>query len=194
MRSALLGLALVLGAASLSAQSYKIDPMHTEVGFEVVHMTLSHVRGNFAKFSGTVDLDEHNLEKSKVSLDVDASSVNTRVGMRDKDLRSDHFFDVAKTPDITFESTKVAKTADGYALSGNLTIHGITKPVTLDATLTDPVNVGPMMGGVRRGFSLRGSIHRLDYKVGPGNTMMISDKVELMVDGELIKQSDVAAQ
>lgn len=192
MRSALLGLAFVLAAASLPAQSYKIDPMHTEVGFEVVHMTLSHVRGDFDKYSGTVDLDEHDLQKSKVTLSIDASSVNTRVGMRDKDLRSDHFFDVAKTPDITFASTKVVKTADGYTLTGDLSIHGVTKPVTLEATLTDPVDVGAKMGGVRRGFSLRGSINRMDYKVGPNMPMMISDKVELIIDGELIKAGKTA--
>jgi polyisoprenoid-binding protein YceI len=191
MRRTVFGLILALGATPLAAQIYNIDPSHSEVGFEVVHMSISHVRGDFAKFSGSVDINEKDITLSQVSLNVDASSVDTRVGMRDDDLRSSNFFDVTNTPGILFKSTKIVKTADGYDLTGDLTIHGVTKPVTLKATLTDAVDLGKM--GVKRGFSLRGSVDRLDYGLAPkAPNAMISDKVDLIVDGELAKAKDDA--
>jgi polyisoprenoid-binding protein YceI len=191
MRKSLLGLALALLAAPLAAQGYNIDPNHTEVGFEVVHLTISHVRGHFATFSGTVDLDEKDLTKSQVTLSVDAASVLTGIEKRDNHLKSPDFFDVAADPKITFKSTAIAKTKDGYDLTGDLTIHGITKPVTLQAQLSDTIDVGAQMGGVKRGFSLRGTISRKDYQLGTKfPEAMLKDAVALVIDGELAKVVD----
>ena len=195
MRKILLGLALALAAAPLTAESYDLDPNHTEVGFEAVRFTLDHIRGRFTSFKGTVDIDDSDASKSTVSLSIDAASVQTGVEMRDKHLRSGDFLDVSRTPTIEFKSTAVVKTKDGYNLTGDLTIRGITKPVTLQAALSEPIDAGKM--GVRRGFNLRGTINRFDYNVGwdkktPGGTLIVGENVALIIDGELTQKPAAA--
>jgi len=194
MRKTLLGLALALAASPLAAAPYDIDPSHTEIGFEAVHLSVTHVHGRFTGFSGTVDLDSKDLTKSKVTLSIDAATVQTGVDRRDNHLKSADFFDVTNTPKITFTSTKIVKTKDGYDLTGDLTIRGVTKPVTLQAQISDDTDMGPMMG-VRRGFSLRGSINRFDYNVGwsmktPGGTLIVGENIALNIDGELALHKD----
>src|SRR5258707_15796128 len=119
------------GAAATS--TWQIDPNHSAAQFAVRHLAISTVRGAFTKVSGTVQLDDKDITKSAVDVTIDTASVDTRVEARDKDLRSDHFFDVEKYPTITFKSTKVEQVEAGkLKVTGDLTIHGATKQVVLD--------------------------------------------------------------
>jgi len=190
MRSSLLSLAAVLAVAAspLSASSWHFDTHHTEVGFEVVHLGVSKVRGHFKDYSGVIQLDDKDLSKSKVELTIPVASVDTGTAKRDSDLQGDNFFGAEKNPNITFKSTKISKTADGYDLTGDLTIHGTTKPVTLKATITDAVATD--WGAIKRGFSLRATINRFDYNVNWGaktklGTLVASENVALVIDGEI---------
>src|ERR1700675_3242406 len=120
-------LSLPAGAAT---STWQIDPNHSSAQFAVRHLAISTVRGAFTKVSGAVQLDDTDITKSVVEVTIDAASVDTRVADRDKDLRSDHFFDVAKYPTITFKSKKVEQAGAGkLKVTGDLTIHGTTKEV-----------------------------------------------------------------
>ncbi|HET9870466.1 MAG TPA: YceI family protein, partial [bacterium] len=136
MRRAALSLAaaVILAAGGAQAAGYSIDPQHSSLNFKVKHLSISYVMGKFSKFSGTFSFDPAHAEKSKVSVTIDPASVDTGETARDNDLRSDHFFEVATYPTATFTSTKVTPLVDGkFQIMGKLTLHGVTKPVTLDA-------------------------------------------------------------
>ena len=129
---ALFALALSLPCMAAPAV-WQLDPPHSAAQFAVRHMGISTVRGTFTKLSGTAHYDPANVQNDSVDVTIDAASVDSRVEMRDNDLRSDHFFDVQKYPTITFKSTKVESAGtDKLKIIGDLTIHGITKPVALD--------------------------------------------------------------
>ena len=132
----LAGLAAALALPSLAATStWNLDPFHSNAQFTVRHLGISNVQGEFTKISGTVVLDDADITKSTVNVTIDVASVDTRVSRRDDDLKSPNFFDVAKYPSITFQSTKVAKAGDGkLTVTGDLTIKDVTKEVTLDVT------------------------------------------------------------
>jgi len=146
-----------------SPVEWTIDPTHTQVGFTVPHMVVSEVDGYFKEFSGKVLLDEKDLTKSKVELTVKVASIETGVPDRDKHLRSGDFFDADKHPTITFRSTKIVKAGKGYKITGDMTIRGITKAITLDATLSEAVT--SPWGKQVRGAKLTGKLNRLDYGV-----------------------------
>ena len=115
------------------ADTWKIDPMHTSVEFTVRHMMISNVKGTFEKTSGTITVEGSDPTTAKIDAVIDASSINTRVERRDADLKSPDFLDVAKYPTITFKSTKVEAAGKGkWKVTGDLTLHGVTKPVVLD--------------------------------------------------------------
>ena len=126
--------AIALSASAFAqAKTWKIDPNHSAARFSVRHMGISTVRGAFTKVSGTVTYDPADPSKTVIDATIDASSVDTRVEMRDNDLRSDHFFDVAKYPTLTFKSKRVEAAGPGkLKVTGDLTIHGVTKEVVLD--------------------------------------------------------------
>src|SRR5580698_1481156 len=154
------GVALVLTAPIARAQSttWQLDPAHSNAQFSVRHLGISNVQGEFTKVTGTVTLDEQDISKSTVSASIDVNSLDTRVQHRDDDLKSDHFFDVAKFPTITFQSTKIVSSGEGTAkMTGNLTLHGVTKEVTFD--VTGPSKVIQVMG-TRRGASATTKINR----------------------------------
>jgi len=188
------GFAAVLAMPSLAdTTTWQLDPNHSNASFVVRHLGISSVRGEFLKFSGTVQLDEADITKSSVTASIDLASVNTRVEARDNDLRSEHFFDVAKYPTMTFQSTKITKAADGsLKLTGNLTLHGVTKEVTFDvAGPTPPLQA---MGGTRRGAAATTKINRSDFgitygamKVGNGS-LMVGDEVDITIDLEMVLQ------
>ena len=127
------GMATVLSLPAMAAGgTWQIDPNHSSAQFAVRHLGLSTVRGAFTKVSGTANLDDKDISKSTVEVVIDANSVDTRVANRDNDLRSDHFFDVAKYPTITFKSKKVEQVTPGkLKVTGDLTIHGVTRMVTI---------------------------------------------------------------
>ncbi len=181
---ALAGLAAALAVPSLAATStWNLDPFHSNAQFTVRHLGISNVQGEFTKISGTVAIDDADITKSTVNVTIDATSVDTRVSRRDDDLKSPNFFDVAKYPTITFQSTKVTKAGDGKLMvTGNLTIKDVTKEVTLDVTgPTAPVTA---MGGQHRGFSASLKINRQDFHVSadPG---MVGDDIAIQIDCEM---------
>ena len=128
-------LALALAAAgNAHASSWTLDPDHSTVGFAVKHMMVTDVKGTFDKFTGTVELDDKDPTKSKVEVEIDVSSVNTRNAKRDEHLRSPEFFDISKAPKMSFKSTKIEAAKDGsLTITGELSMHGVTKPVALHA-------------------------------------------------------------
>jgi polyisoprenoid-binding protein YceI len=187
------GFAVILAAAA-QAQSttWQLDPAHSNAQFSVRHLGISNVQGEFTKLSGTVNLDDQDISKSTVNATIDVNSLDTRVQNRDNDLKSDHFFDTAKYPTITFESTKIVSTGEGTAkMTGNLTLHGVTKEVTFD--VTGPTKVIQVMG-TRRGASATTKINRQDFgmvfmsNAMPGGDQMIGDTVTITLDIEMLKK------
>jgi polyisoprenoid-binding protein YceI len=190
-----LALGLSLAAATLAAaDTYTFggkDAAHSDVGFNIAHWVISKVHGNFDKFDGTLVYDEKNIEKSKVEVTIDASSIDTRNEMRDNHLRKDVFFDVAKYPTLTFKSTKVEKSKDGSGLlvTGDLTIRDVTKSVVLNTTINGKAE--DPMGNTRLGFQASTKINRMDYGVAWNmknkmGTSMLADEVEIVIEGEAI--------
>ena len=182
--------ALAPALALAGPAAWSIDPAHSAAGFAVKHLVISTVRGEFTKLSGTVALDDADVTRSTVEATVDASTVDTRVPDRDAHLKSPDFFDVAKHPTITFKSTRVVKAGEGkLQITGDLTLHGVTRPVTLEAT-TSPEVKGPG-GELRRGFAATGKIRRQDFgltwnkvvEAGP----VVGDDVTLTLDVEVVK-------
>jgi len=187
--------ALILTASIAQAQSttWQLDPAHSNAQFSVRHLGISNVQGEFTKLTGAVQFDDQDISKSTVTASIDVNSLDTRVQPRDNDLKSDHFFDVAKFPTITFQSTKIWSTGDGAAkMTGNLTIHGVTKEVTFDvAGPTKPIQA---MGGTRRGASATTKINRQDFGIVylsntlPSGDQMIGDTVTTTLDIEMVKK------
>jgi len=178
------GLAAFMAIPALAATStWNLDPFHTNAQFFVKHLGISTVQGDFTKVTGTVTLDDQDITKSTVSVTIDVNSIDTRVSRRDDDLKSEHFLNAAQFPTITFQSTKVAKSGDNtLKVTGNLTIRGVTKEVTLDVTgPTAPISA---MGSQRRGFSATTKINRQDFGVAadPG---MVGDDLTILLDGEM---------
>lgn len=135
---------LSLAAATVvSAANYTIDTAHTSAGFKVRHLMISNVKGEFTKTTGTVSFDPKNLAASSVDATVDVNTISTREPKRDAHLKSPDFFDAAKYPAMTFKSTKFEAAGPGkYKVTGNLTLHGVTKPVVLDLTNVTPETKG----------------------------------------------------
>ncbi|HMI31792.1 MAG TPA: YceI family protein [Candidatus Limnocylindrales bacterium] len=162
--SSLVFSALLLAAQALAApQPYEIDPVHSRVEFTIRHM-FSKVSGNFGTFHGTVNYDASAPAASSVAAEIDASSIDTNNDKRDGHLKSPDFFDVAKFPTLSFTSTKITPVADGkFKVEGNLTMHGVTKPVVMDAAF---LGAGPGLDGVvRAGFEGMTKVDRKDYGI-----------------------------
>jgi polyisoprenoid-binding protein YceI len=181
----LCALALLAGTAVAEVQTWNIDPNHTAAQFSVRHMGISTVRGAFTKVSGTAQYDTANPSKTAVEATIDAASVDTRVSMRDNDLKSANYFDVEKFPTITFKSKSVQAAAAGkLKITGDLTIHGTTKEVVLDvdgpsAPVTDP------RGNSHVGASASTTIKRSDFGVGSSNPM-VGEDITITIDVELV--------
>ena len=167
-------------------ETWQIDPAHTASQFAVRHMGLSTVRGAFTKTSGTVQYDPADLSKTSIDVTIDATSLNTRVEMRDNDLRSDKFFDVQKFPTITFKSKRAEPAGKGkLKITGDLTIHGVTKEVVLD--VDGPA--GPVKdprGNTHMGASATTTVKRSDFGVS-ALPAMIGDEVQITLDVEMVK-------
>jgi polyisoprenoid-binding protein YceI len=168
---------------------YTLDPAHSAATFSIKHLAVSTVRGEFGKLTGKVELDRSNLRASKVETSIDAASINTREPKRDAHLKSPDFFDVAKFPTLTFKSTKVdSAPGGGLKLTGDLTIHGVTKSVTFD--------VQPLSADIKTPFgttiaatSATAKINRRDFGVTGGAAgAIVGDDVNITLDLELVKQ------
>ena len=180
-------------AAHGTAAEWTVDPAHSQANFAVKHMMVSTVHGSFNGLKGTVSYDPAHPNASKVELTIDATTVDTRNDNRDKDLKSDHFFDVAKFPTITFASTKVETAGEGkLKITGDMTLHGVTKEVTwmVDgpaAAVKDP------RGNLHSGANASTTINRKDFgltwdKTLDGGGVMVSDAVDLTVEVELVEK------
>jgi polyisoprenoid-binding protein YceI len=184
---------IVLAAAAPSfaeLKEWRVDGAHSYVGFKVRHMMVSWVRGQFSTVAGTVAHDPNDLSKTKVAVEIDAASINTANERRDKHLRSADFFDVEKFPKITFVSKKVAgNPQSGLKLIGDLTLHGVTREVTLDIEGPAPA-VADGRGGEKSGVSASGKINRSDFGLTWNRAMeaggvTVSDEVTLEIEAEL---------
>jgi polyisoprenoid-binding protein YceI len=152
---------LVAGLAHADAAEWKLDTSHTNIGFSVPHLMVSSVEGRFKEGSAKVRIDDADLTKSEVSVEINAASIDTFDAKRDEHLKGADFFDVKKFPKVTFKSTKLVKAGAAYKLTGNLTIRDVTKPVTLDATLSAPVKTP--WGTHARAAKVSGKIKRADF-------------------------------
>jgi polyisoprenoid-binding protein YceI len=197
MKKLALAIAMVVSAPlAASAATYKLDPMHTEVGFDVKHMMVTNVHGKFDKFDGTVNLDEKDPSKDSVEVSIDTGSIDTGVDKRDAHLKSPDFFDAANNPKITFKSTKVKKVKGGLEVTGDLNMHGVTKPVTLKIEGPTQEEKTPF-GTTVRAVSASATLNREDFGLKWNKTLesggvLVSKDVKLSINAELVKQADEA--
>jgi polyisoprenoid-binding protein YceI len=181
---------LLLAPSLTLAQSstWVPDKAHSGVDFSILHMGLSNVRGRFGNIGGTIVLNEADITKSSVNVTIDMTTVDTGVGQRDGDLKSANFFDVAQFPTATFVSTSVAKSGSGLEVAGNLTIHGVTKPVVLQ--VEGPT--GPVPGMDKKphsGFSATTTISRTAFGIATKfPSAVVGDDVKLTIDLDVAKQ------
>jgi len=172
--------------------TYKIDAAHSEITFKVKHLMITNVTGNFNKFDATLESSKEDFTDAKISFEADVDSISTNNEQRDGHLKSDDFFGAEAFPKLTFSSTSFApKGGDEYALTGDITIKGVTKSVVLNVelggTATDP------WGQVKAGFELSGKINRKDFglswdAVTEAGNIMVSEEVKLIMSVQLIKQ------
>lgn len=171
--------------------TYQIDPKHSALHFQVRHMTIAFVKGEFCNLTGTVDYDPAKPEASRVDVSIPVDSLHTRDTDRDGHIKSPDIIDAAKNPAIAFKSTKVAKSGSGLTLTGDLTLRGATQEVTLNVTnvsdeVTDPWKFQ------RRGITASGTISRGAFGIGwnmdlPGVGPMVSDEVEVSIDLQITR-------
>ena len=170
--------------------TYTIDAIHSNVEFAVRHMMISTVKGRFGDVRGTVEIPENG--QPTVDVIIQTTSIDTRAEQRDGHLKSADFFDVEAFPEMRFKSTKVARTGDGYSLTGDLTIKGVTRPVTLSVT-EEGAGVDPW-GNQKAAFAATGRINRGDFGLNWNAALetggvLVSDEVKLLVDAQLVKQA-----
>jgi polyisoprenoid-binding protein YceI len=170
--------------------TWKIDPTHTHVEFAVKHMMITTVKGRFSGVTGEIRLDEAQLASSKVDIEIDAATIDTRDSQRDTHLRSGDFFDVEQYPKITFRSTSVEGTLESFKLNGELTIRGVSRPITLDVTHEgrgkDP------WGGERIGFTATGKLNRKEFGLNWNAALetggfLVGEDVKITLDVEAVK-------
>jgi polyisoprenoid-binding protein YceI len=178
-----------LSTALFAQTTWNADPMHSKLTFSTTHLGISDIAGLFQKFEASATAGKADFSDAVFQLSADVNSVNTEVEMRDNHLRSADFFEVEKYPKMTFNSTSIKKiTKDKYKLSGNLTLHGITKPVTMHVWYRGTVE-NPMSKAQTSGFQLTGTIKRSDFSIGPKfPAPMLSDDIQIKADGEFVKK------
>ena len=175
------------------AATWHMDPSHSSFQFKIRHMTVSNVKGDFGKFQGIVMIDDQNITNLKVEVSIDAASVNTGHAQRDEHLRGPDFFDVAKYPTIAFVSQKVIKTdTNRLKVVGDLTLHGVTREITVDVEGLTPEVKDPG-GNFRRGVTATAKINRRDLgltwnKVLDTGGLVVGDEVSIYVEVELIRK------
>ena len=186
-------LAVLTAAAPAAAQTWQIDPAHSRAQFSARHYGISNVRGDFSGVAGTAEFDGKDVTKAKIKATVDVNTITTRVTKRDEHLKSADFFEVTKYPTMTFESTSITAAGNGkYKMAGNLTMKGVTKPVTFDLESVSPVIKDPS-GGERVGAAATATINRKDFGVAydgklPDGTPSVSDTIQVLLDVELIRK------
>jgi polyisoprenoid-binding protein YceI len=190
-------LAIAPTFAFAATSSWSVDPAHSQVGFGVKHLVISTVRGEFKTYTGKIVLDEADVTKSTVDATIDVNSIDTKVADRDAHLKSPDFFDTAKYPSMTFKSSKVAKAGKGkLKVTGDLTLHGVTKPVVLDVATTPEVK--GMQGETRRGFAGTTKISRKAFGLTWNNLVeagpAVGDEVTITLELEAVKDQKTASR
>lgn len=186
LMAGLLFLAAPLAVAQTS--TWVPDKAHSEVDFSILHLSLSKVHGRFGNIGGSIVMNDSDISKSTVNVTIDVSTVDTGVAARDNDLKSPNYFDVAQFPTATFVSTSVSKSGNGLTVIGNLTLHGVTKPVTLN--VEGPT--GPVQGMDKKqheGFSATTTVSRSAFGIAPKMpTAVLGDDVQLTIELDMAKQ------
>jgi polyisoprenoid-binding protein YceI len=189
-------IALVLGSLMLAphmslaqTSTWVPDKAHSGVNFSILHLSVARVRGHFGNITGTITMNDADITKSSVNVVIDVSTVDTGVEMRDKDLKSPNYFDVAQFPMATFTSTSVTKSPGGLTVNGDLTLHGVTKPVVLQVEGPS----GPIPAGnekkLHSGFEATTTISRTAFGIAPkALPAALGDEVKLTIDLDMIKQ------
>jgi polyisoprenoid-binding protein YceI len=188
-------LAALVAAAPLTLEA---DPNHSTAGFSVRHMMVTTVHGVFTRFSASLVADKDDPAKSSVELKIDPASINTNNEKRDGHLKSADFFDVQKCPDMTFKSKSIQKKGDKYAVTGDLTMHCVTKPLTLEASFSDNAVKGPQ-GNLVYPASATGKLKRSEWGLTWNKTLesggaLVSDDVNLELDFEFVPRKAEAAK
>src|SRR5579872_3185918 len=170
--------------------TYQIDPKHSAARFKIRHMMIANVGGEFNGVSGTVEFDPAKPEQSRIDASIDASSLHLGDPARDAHVKGGDFLNVAQFPAITFKSSKVTPAGSGYKVAGDLTLLGVTKPVTLTVDALSPEITDPW-SGQRRGLSAVTTINRKDFGMGwnapAGGGVMLSENVEIALDLEMTR-------
>ena len=182
---------LLAYSIGFAADTFVPDPVHSSVVFTVKHLVISKVSGKFKEFDAVVVYDPADVTKSSITGKIKTNSITTDNENRDADLKSDHFFDVEKYPEITFQSTKVAKAGKNVQVTGNLTMHGVTKQVTFPVTINGPIK--DPRGNSKIGIEANLTINRQDYGVAwnkplEGGGVVVSDDVQIAINSEMNKQ------
>ncbi len=178
-------------ANAAGTQTWTLDPVHSNISFSARHMMISNVKGEFDKFSGTITANDDDPKSVEIEATIDAASINTRDPKRDNHLKSPDFLDVAKYPTITFKSVKIEPDGDGkWKVTGNLTLHGVTKLVVLK--VTGPTPEIKVMGSPRRGASATATIDRRDFGISFNKTLdsgglVVGNDVPIMIDVEAVR-------
>lgn len=189
-RLALIAVMVTGMAVSVQAENYVFDRAHSHIGFAVTHLGLSRVKGNFSDFNGNINYDPANPAKSAVEVTIQAASIDTKAESRDKHLKSPDFFAVDSFPTLTFKSTSITpKNEKSFEVNGDLTMRGVTKPVTLTVEMVGAMD-DPMMGK-RLGFTASGKINRQDFGVAWSKTLdagglVVSNEVDLVLEVEAV--------
>lgn len=184
------GLAALAKEQIATASGWTIDPAHSSASFSIKHMMVSNVNGSFGKVTGNVQYDGKNLPKANVDAVIDVNSINTNEPKRDEHLKSKDFFEVEKYPTITFKSKKIIPGKDGFQILGTLTMHGVSKDITLTAEPMGPVVNAH--GKIRTGTSASAKLNRKDFGISYHQLMdnggaMLGDDVKIILDVELVQ-------
>ena len=170
---------------------YKIDPLHSDIAFKVKHMMISTVNGCFQKFDATMESETEDFTDAKITFECDVDSVYTNIADRDAHLKSPDFFAADEFPKITYVSTSIEKDGDDYIVNGDLTIRGITRPISLEGSYNG--NDVDMYGNTKHGFELSGKVNRADYGLtfnvlsGKGNAM-VGDEIKLLISIQMLEE------
>ena len=186
---------LMLASTMVSAQTtWRIDKAHSKISFSVDHMVITEVTGQFREYEGTVVSNGDDFTDADISVTIQAASIDTDQENRDADLRSDNFFDVARYPTLQFRSSSMTRQSDGrYKLTGDLTIHGVTRTITLDVTYGGQVE--DPWSNTRAGFKLTGSLDRRDFGLTYSAALetgglVVGEEIRIVATVELIRQSE----
>ena len=188
MKKVTLIIALFISSTGAFAQTWNVDKSHSNLSFTVTHMLLSEVDGKFKNFDLTMTSSKPDFTDAQINLTADVNSINTDQEKRDADLKGEKFFDAAKYPTLTFKSKSVTKVSGNkYKVMGDLTMHGVTKPVTLDAVINGPVT-NPNSKKTLAGYKVSGEVKRADFTLGTIPAAIVSDEITIRSSGELIKE------